>query len=118
MARTYINLAVALGTLGRLEEAADVYLAALQRYPEQSTARRNLVNALRDLGPTAHALAATERLATLAPTFPPARKLLAQLYAQMGRPEDALREYRVAAELDPRDAEVQRRIGALGGGPP
>jgi len=109
------NLGRCLVRLGRYEEA-EVHLKAALRLgaPDvRASARRNLGNARFLQGDYAGAARCFERLVTARPRSAPDHRSLAAAYERLGRRAEALRHWREALRLNPRDEQARRRVRAL-----
>ena len=110
----YYLLGRALFAAGRYQEVSDIAEAAIQWSPEDYNVYVPILNALGALGKTEmrrniqqRRIVALEKHLTKVPEDARARMQLAGDYAETGRPEDALREVRLATLLRPNDATVQ-----------
>lgn len=90
---------VTLHLLERLSDAVRAYLRALAIRPDDFQANLNLAIAYLQLNEPRQALPYSERSVRLEPTSGPARANLGAVYGALGRHDDAVREYRSAAEL-------------------
>jgi DNA-binding winged helix-turn-helix (wHTH) protein/tetratricopeptide (TPR) repeat protein len=86
---------------GHLDEAAVLYRAYLQSYPEDFRARRSYAATLRELGRFEDASRQYEEVLRAIPNLAPTRINLATCYNPLGRYEDALWQYGRAFELEP-----------------
>jgi non-specific serine/threonine protein kinase len=109
----YYLLGRALFAAGRFQEVAEVAEAAVATAGEDYSVYVPIINALGSLGKTElrniyrqQRVEALETHIAKVPEDARARVLLASSYAEMGRPEDALREMNFAAALRPNDSSV------------
>jgi tetratricopeptide (TPR) repeat protein len=112
----YLNLrGVALGELGRLDEAVAAFRRALKRRPAHAECHYNLGKALLKRDDLAGARESFRRAATLDPPQPSAAYMHGLVLQREGRAAEALRVFRgiVAAAPDDLDAFLQLG-GALG----
>ena len=89
----FSNLALALGSQGRFEEAFTRLEQALVLKPDYAEAHNNRGNVLRALNRDVEALASYDRALASLPGFVPAHYNRANLLAALGRFEDALAGY-------------------------
>lgn len=89
----------ALQLLNRLGEAVRSYLRALSIQPDDFQANQNLATAYLQLKEPAAALPYAERAVTIRATSGAARANLGSVLTSLERHEEAVREYRAAAEL-------------------
>jgi tetratricopeptide (TPR) repeat protein len=111
--RAYVNLGYTYWTIGRQSEAIAAWEAARRLEPELAITYRHLAKAYRSSGDTAQAIAAAQEAVQREPRNLQAHVMLGDLYADTGRPDVALREYRAAWMLDPHDQEVTRRLNRV-----
>jgi len=109
----YYLLGRALFAAGRYQEVADIADAAIEAVGDDYSVYVPIINALGALGKAeARASFQQRRVLTLeghivkVPEDARARVLLASSYAEMGRPEDAMREMLFARALRPNDSSV------------
>jgi tetratricopeptide (TPR) repeat protein len=91
--------ALTLQLLDRLAEAIRAYLRALALRPADVSANLNLATAYLQAGEPGQALPYAERAVFLDPASGPSRVNLGAVLSALGRHEDAVLEYRQAAEL-------------------
>jgi len=94
------NLAFALQSLGRLNEAAGHYQQAVKLKPDYVEAHTNLGNVLKELGRLTDAAASYERVIAFKPSAE-AHYNLANVLAQLRRLDEAVTHYRRALVLKP-----------------
>ena len=101
-----------------LQQAADLFAAAVKLAPDDVTALTGLGEALLELGKTDEALAAFEKAVALDPTYTPAMSNLALVLAKQGKTVDAEAKFKAALELNPLDAGTyyRRAQGSEAGG--
>jgi Flp pilus assembly protein TadD, contains TPR repeats len=100
--------ALALFRAGRLEEAEHAWQSILERTPEDPQALHMLGYILVRRGQRAQGLAFIDRSIERAPRAAPFLNNRAQLLAEDGRIEDAVRDLRRAVQLDPKFARASR----------
>jgi tetratricopeptide (TPR) repeat protein/SAM-dependent methyltransferase len=105
----HYNMAFALQTLGRSNEAVVHYQHAVKLKPDYVEAHTNLGNALKELGRHSDAAAAYERVIALKPSAE-AHYNLANTFAQLGRSDEAVASYRRALALKPDLAEAHNNL--------
>lgn len=89
----------ALQLLNRLGDSVRAYLRALSIRPDDFQANQNLATAYLQLNEPGAALAYAERSVSINPSSGAARANLGSVLTSLDRHEDAVREYRAAAEL-------------------
>ncbi len=94
------NLGIAYGGKGDYISAIREYREVKRRDPNRLDARQNLSAALMKDDPAA-AITELRELAALAPDFPLCDQCLGSALYRVGRNQEAEKEYRIAAELDP-----------------
>lgn len=99
--RAYLNLGAAYDDIGKVEEAEDAYLKAIEVNPNNAMAVSNLgvMQAMR--GESAKAQANYERAIGLDPTNPKYKSNLASLYMDQARYEEARQVLTLAVEQNP-----------------
>jgi tetratricopeptide (TPR) repeat protein/SAM-dependent methyltransferase len=100
VAECQYNMAFALQTLGRPDEAAGHYREAVRLKPDYVEAHTNLGNVLRELGKLADAAAVYERVLALKPSAE-AHYNLANTLGLLRRLDEAVNHYRRALALKP-----------------
>ena len=108
---TESNLAVALQSERRLDEAAAHYRRAIVFRPDYAPAYSNLGTALRALGHQDEAVHAYEEALRLRPDFAGAHYNLANLLLDAGNPAAAASEFQRALQSEPASAEVHSNLG-------
>ena len=109
------NRAIALATLGRLDEASAGFARAVALAPGDAAAHDDYGRALLMTGRTREAAAQLERASALAPADVQVLFQLARARLAEGRPQDAARALARARELAPDEpaiAEALERLGA------
>lgn len=112
-ARQYFNEAVSLQDEGRLEEAVELYLQALELDPEFCDAMDNLGLAYRWLGELDQAIYYYEQSIAIYPENRTAHQNLGLAYRMQERWEDALAEYERLVELSPENPEGYFGMGQV-----
>lgn len=102
--RYRFNLANVLQLSNRHAEAGENFRAFLQQRPDDPVGRFHYAVHLDGLQQTEAALQQLETAVRLDPTYVEARVVLAQLYADQGRAEEALAQIEELARLDPGSA--------------
>jgi tetratricopeptide (TPR) repeat protein len=87
-----------------VQQAADLFTAAIALAPEDVTAHTGSGEALLALDKVDAALAAFEKAVALDPTYTPAMSNLALVYARQGKSAEAEAKFKAALELNPLDA--------------
>jgi tetratricopeptide (TPR) repeat protein len=109
------QLEMALGYL--LRDAPGLAVAPLEellaKLPDLGAAHALLGLAAARLDEAGRAVTELKRAAELAPDAPQPHSYLAELYADHGRPEQALVEYEAALARDPLDVATLRKLGLL-----
>jgi tetratricopeptide (TPR) repeat protein len=90
----YINLGRLAHEAGRLHEAIQLYLEALERRTDDPIIHFNLALATEDHSGAERAVPHYERALALDPRFADAHYNLASVFERLGRQQDALRHYR------------------------
>jgi tetratricopeptide (TPR) repeat protein len=117
----YMEAAAGLEAVVRLDDAERAYLAAVQRWPDESLPRLALANVSLARGDPATAERQLRAALRLDPADVAARNNLAEVLRLMGCPESARREIATARRLAeggplaPAVASTQRRIDASSG---
>jgi Flp pilus assembly protein TadD len=115
-ARARMNRGIALGMLGRLEDARASFAEAARLAPEDAAIRDNLARALFMLGRADEAGAQFEAALALSPADPSIHVALAQLWLRQGRRDEAVAELRRARELAPDDEELAKLLADVEAG--
>jgi protein O-GlcNAc transferase len=110
-ADAHYNLAVALKSLGRLDDAAASYRRALKVKPDYAEAHSNLGNVLKDLGRLDDAVTCYRRALALKPDSADAHNNLGTVLKDLGRLDDAVTCYRRALALRPDYADAHYNLG-------
>jgi tetratricopeptide (TPR) repeat protein len=101
-----LNLGLALGKLGRLEEALASYDRALAIRPDYAEALNNRGLLLRDLGRPEEALASYDKALAIRPDYAAGLYNRGIVLRDLGRPEEALASYDKVLAIRPDSAEV------------
>lgn len=107
------NLAIALGQLGRTDEAVAALDTAIRLRPDHAEAHNNRGVALDKLGRTDDAAAAFREAVRLKPDYADAHNNLAGVLRKQDRPDDALAHAERATKLAPRHAESHNNLGLV-----
>src|SRR5262249_38579380 len=107
------NLAIALNRAGRAKEARAVVRRALKLNDHYLAAYVTLSYACKSLGQFEEALAAADRALALAPATSQAYIAKAIVFLAMDRNQDALAMLELALRSDPKNAEIQMKIGDI-----
>ena len=112
------NYANILSDMGRLDEAAEHFCAALKLRPNSAEINNNLANALRKLGKTDDAIAHYKKAISLEPGFAVAHYNLASILAELGfelaklgKFDQAVEYYKEAIEIKPDFTIAHGRLG-------
>ncbi len=105
-------LGVALGDLGRHQEAVDALRAAVARNPGDTNANYNLAVALLAVRDLEGAMAALHRSLKLEPTFPASLALLAQIEMDSGRWQAAAQYLQPLYDSHPEMPQAKRLMAA------
>jgi tetratricopeptide (TPR) repeat protein len=108
---TETNLAVALQSDGRLDEATEHYHRAIALSANYAPAYNNLATALRARGLLDDAVATYERAISLRPEYPEAHYNLANALLDEGKPGEAAEHFRLALQTIPASADVHNNLG-------
>jgi tetratricopeptide (TPR) repeat protein/4-amino-4-deoxy-L-arabinose transferase-like glycosyltransferase len=108
---TETNLAAALQTDGRLDEATAHYQRAIAMRPDYAPAYNNLGTALRAKGRLDEAVAAYQRALTLRPTFAQAHYNLANVLTDEGKAAEAVDHFRIALQSISGSPDVHNNLG-------
>ncbi len=104
--------ALALGSLGRIDEAIRAYAAAAEAHPQKQAVFSNLGNALLAAGRPAEAVAAYRRAVAFDPSFAKAWLNLGVALDRTGDANAAIAALKTAAQLEPKNARAQDNLGA------
>jgi tetratricopeptide (TPR) repeat protein len=101
-----------------VQQAAELFAAAVKIAPDDVTAQTGLGEALLELGKIDEALAAFEKAVALDQTYTPAMSNLALVLAKQGKAAEADAKFKAALELNPLDAGTyfRRAQGSEAGG--
>ncbi len=108
---TETNLATALQSENRIDEAVRHYQRAIAWQPDYAPAHNNLGTALRAQGRLDDAIATYERALAVAADYPDAHYNLANALLERNRPELAARHFQVALQSMPDSAETHNNLG-------
>ncbi len=106
----HVNLGQALQAQGKLDQAAEHFLAALQLRPQLAPARFDLARVRRAQRRTEEARAELERSLAIDPRYADAHADLGWLLAEGGRDREALPHLRAAAELAPEEPAYRNNL--------
>jgi tetratricopeptide (TPR) repeat protein len=104
-------LGLALGQMGKHEEAARLLARSLHLQPDRPAVLLNLGHALRSLGRDQEALTCCDRVLALDPSSAGGHRLRAAVLTALGRKQDALAHYGQAVRLAPQDAGALVDLG-------
>ncbi len=109
------NLAIALASAGRVEEAIPHLEKVLRLKPDYAPAENNLGDDLVQVGRAQEAIPHLERALKLHPKYAFAHRNLGLALATLGKTEEALPHFQEAVRLDPTyaDAELNWAIGLM-----
>lgn len=113
VAQSYAMAGIALGNEGKIAEAESYLLESVRRFEPQPKAWFTLAMLSmqqRDYAKAEHYLSKT---LTYDPAHPDARKHLAFVLSQTGRPGDAIALYRQVLKMSPDDAKVWTNLGGM-----
>jgi len=111
LADAHVNLAGALGAIGRHDDAVRHARRATELTPNSELAAYNLAKGLTFTGNLTAATAAMERVIQLKPTFAEAQSSLALLYCRQNRTDEAVARAMIALQLKPAQTEPLLTIG-------
>ena len=94
-------------------EAAREFKAELVNVPESAQALTFLGDTTMHLQDSSHALPLLEKAISIDPSIEFAHLDLGVVYAEATRPQEALKEFKVAETINPEDASVHYRLGRL-----
>jgi tetratricopeptide (TPR) repeat protein len=97
-------------SLGRADEAARHFRAALDVKPTSAPAHFNYATALSVKGDLDDAIAEYQKALAIDPHYANAHNNLGSVFAAMGRSFDALRHFRTAVEIDAANAQAQSNL--------
>ena len=107
----YTNLAGAMKTQGKVDEAIRYYGKAVSLSPDLALAHHNLGDLFLDRGDLDKAANAYRRALEIDPKSAKAYQRLAAVRAKQGRFEESVTLYSKALEADPNDASVHNDLG-------
>ena len=107
----HYNLANALTTCGRADEAIEHYQMAIRIDPNDAQARYNMANALADRGQVDEALDQYRKAIEIKPNYTKAHNNLGAYLASRGQIEEAIVEYQKVLDVKPNDAEAHSNLG-------
>lgn len=105
------NLAIALASSGRVEEAIPHLETVLKYRPDYAPAENNLGDDLARLGRHQEALPHLERALRLQPNYEVAHNNLGSVLMANGQPADSLPHFEQALRIRPSFAEAERNLG-------
>jgi Tfp pilus assembly protein PilF len=108
---TETNLATALQTDGRIDDAIPHYQRAIALQADYAPAYNNLGTALRAKGKPLDAVAEYQRALSFRTAYPEAHYNLANALTDAGRPKDAADHFRIALQAMPGSADVHNNLG-------
>jgi Flp pilus assembly protein TadD len=103
----YYNLGIALGKLGRIDEATNAYAQALKIAPDYAEVHNNLGNLLLRKGDLDGAARHFREVTKINPELAAGYNNLGITLARQSRHEDAAAQFRKAIELDPKYLEAR-----------
>jgi protein O-mannosyl-transferase len=106
------NLGSALGRAGKIQEAIQHFLKAIELNPRYAEAFNNLGAAQYSLGRAAEAEKQIREALRLKPDYTEARYNLGLSLHNLGRLEEAVAEYSAVLHASPEDAEANNHMGA------
>jgi tetratricopeptide (TPR) repeat protein len=109
----HFGLGYLLWIRGQWAEAAQEFQLELENNPQHVMARIHLVDAWVRQKEFTKARPLLEELVSSDPSNPLVHRDLGIIYANGGRSDDAMREFRLAIKLDPDDAESHLEIAKL-----
>jgi len=116
MAITATNLASALQTEGKVQQAAEHYARAIELQPDYAPAYNNLGVLQRSMGRADDAIATYRRALSLKGNYPDAHYNLANALLEKGQPQEAAEHFTIALRSIPDSAGVANNLGvALAG---
>jgi serine/threonine-protein kinase len=109
----YINLGIALGNKGSVDEAIAEFQKAIELDRKFAYAHTNLGVALRNKGRVDEAIAEYQKAIELDPKLANAHNNFGVALRNKGRVDEAIAEFKKAIELDPKDARAHAILGAI-----
>jgi Tfp pilus assembly protein PilF len=105
------NLGNALARQGKLKQARDHYVEALQINPTFPRAHNNLANVLARQGKSEEAIAHYTKALEIKPNFPKAHNNLGNVLARQGKNQEAIAHYTKALVIQPDFAGAYNNLG-------
>jgi len=112
-AEAHAGLGLTLLAAGRPEEARKELARAMALWPEQPEVLAALAKLARDAKDLPTATETLQHLVALAPKDKDGYRALGELYAEQGKPKEAVEAYERALHLGAPDADVLKRLAAL-----
>lgn len=109
----HVNLGKIYMEMGRPEEAARQFRAAIRLKPDHVSAYSNLGMLYAVMGRTGDAIEELEAAVRIDPGYAKARVNLGALYAQMGRLDEAELELRTAITIRPEEPDAHNNLGII-----
>jgi len=109
----HFGLGYLLWTQNQFEEAAQQFQAELANVPGHAQALAFLADSDMQLNRSAEAMPLIQKALKIDPNVPRAHLDLGILYADAGRRDDAIREFKTAARLNPEDPNPHWRLARL-----
>jgi tetratricopeptide (TPR) repeat protein len=109
----HLNLGLALGTEGRLDEAIEHFQRASEISPNHPQAYNNLGNVLVWKGRPEDAIANFARAIQIQPDYAEAHNNLANMLAKKGQFAEAIAHYQKAIQLNPDYADAHYNLGIV-----
>jgi tetratricopeptide (TPR) repeat protein len=106
------NVARALETNGRVEDAIAHYERATAADPAYAPSYNNLATALRKKGDLDRAIATYQRALALQPDYPDVHYNIGNMLVQQNRLEEAVAQYRQALALNPAFGDAKNNLGS------
>jgi tetratricopeptide (TPR) repeat protein len=107
----HFNLAAALQTMGRLEEAASLYRRALAIKHDDAAAHNSLGTLLQTSGKLEEAISEYRAALRAQPDYVNAHYNLGTSLLSLGRVEEAIKHFQEVLRLGPEDADVYNDLG-------
>ncbi len=109
----HFGLGYLLWTQNQFEEAAREFQAELDNVPDNAQALAFLADSDMQLNRSGQAMPLIQKALKIDPSVPRAHLDLGILYADAGRQEDAIREFKTASRLNPEDPNPHWRLARL-----
>jgi len=109
----YLHAAVKLQTQGRLGEAEKIYVGILEDEPDNHDALQLLGLIMTSRGKNIEALKLIEKAISLKPNVASFHHNIAGIYRQMGRMDDAEKNFRLAIKLKPDYGEAYQGLSEM-----